>query len=253
MDEFVLQKKAEGLSTSELYIEFNKKFPGSKTKVAVQTRISKDLKCTNHINPPKDLIKPRANQYTPEMRAYLYELAEGRTLKQITEEFRKRYPEKSERSVHSYIVDSTDIRSDPEALKEQAKTYGRKRWFPKGLVPHNKTPIGTISIRTNKYGNKYKYIKVREETPPQRNYVFLHRYVWEQHNGPIPEGALIMFKDGNSLNCDINNLILVNNARELRYAQPYLGLTDEMAEAGVKLAQLKNLIVEKEKENESNS
>ena len=35
---------------------------------------------------------------------------------------------------------------------------------------------------------------------------YLHRYVWEKHNGPIPKGCHIHHIDGNPLNNDISNL-----------------------------------------------
>lgn len=36
--------------------------------------------------------------------------------------------------------------------------------------------------------------------------IFLHRYVWEKNNGPIPPGYHIHHKDGNKLNSEISNL-----------------------------------------------
>ena len=38
---------------------------------------------------------------------------------------------------------------------------------------------------------------------------WLHRYVWEKHNGPIPKGFIIHHKDHNKLNNDISNLELM--------------------------------------------
>lgn len=40
----------------------------------------------------------------------------------------------------------------------------------------------------------------------------LGRYVWEQANGPIPSGYKIIYKDGNVNNCELDNLLCVNNA-----------------------------------------
>ena len=34
----------------------------------------------------------------------------------------------------------------------------------------------------------------------------LHRRIWVEHNGPIPEGHQVMFKDGNKRNFAIDNL-----------------------------------------------
>ena len=43
-----------------------------------------------------------------------------------------------------------------------------------------------------------------------------HRVVWEQAHGPIPEGYLVKFKDGNRMNCSIDNLYLVSRADHAR-------------------------------------
>ena len=37
----------------------------------------------------------------------------------------------------------------------------------------------------------------------------LHRAVWEEHNGPIPDGYCVVFRDGNKQNCNIENLTLM--------------------------------------------
>ena len=41
---------------------------------------------------------------------------------------------------------------------------------------------------------------------------FLHRDVWEFHNGPIPEGYVIHHVDENHLNNDISNLVCIPKA-----------------------------------------
>lgn len=40
----------------------------------------------------------------------------------------------------------------------------------------------------------------------------LQRHIWEQTNGPIPPGHNIIFKDRNTLNCNLDNLELVSNS-----------------------------------------
>ena len=54
--------------------------------------------------------------------------------------------------------------------------------------------------------NGYVYIKVSME----QKMVLKHRYVWEQANGPIPDGHNIAFRDGDRQNCDISNLYLIS-------------------------------------------
>lgn len=45
---------------------------------------------------------------------------------------------------------------------------------------------------------------------------FLHRLVWEKHNGEIPEGYQIHHIDGNKLNNDISNLQLISPDKHTR-------------------------------------
>lgn len=54
---------------------------------------------------------------------------------------------------------------------------------------------------------------------------FLHRVVWEEHNGPIPDGKMIIFRDGDRSNCDISNLMLVTKGENA--ALNRLGLRSE--------------------------
>jgi hypothetical protein len=39
-----------------------------------------------------------------------------------------------------------------------------------------------------------------------------HRYIWEQAYGKIPPGKALLYKDGNRLNCTLENLVLVDKA-----------------------------------------
>lgn len=44
-----------------------------------------------------------------------------------------------------------------------------------------------------------------------------HReWLWEQAHGPIPKGYNVQFKDGNSLNCTMDNLYLISKAKQIR-------------------------------------
>ena len=70
--------------------------------------------------------------------------------------------------------------------------------FKHGNVPANKRPIGAERI------NYLGYIEIKTEEPS--TWELKQRLVWERHNGPIPDNINIVFKDGDPLNCDIENL-----------------------------------------------
>jgi hypothetical protein len=82
--------------------------------------------------------------------------------------------------------------------------------FKKGSKPMNTQPIGTIHQRSDKSGKMYLYIKLADS-----NWQLLNRYTWEQYHGPIPKGLIVAYKDGNYLNNDINNLMLLTKKENM--------------------------------------
>lgn len=88
----------------------------------------------------------------------------------------------------------------PEAIERTKATR-----FKKGDRPLNELPVGTIKVNAD----GYKIIKVQDTGTQWERWAFLHRKVWQDHNGPIPDDMVIIFKDSNKLNCDISNLIMV--------------------------------------------
>ncbi len=96
----------------------------------------------------------------------------------------------------------------------------RGTWFKKGGVAHNKVPVGTEVFRDG-----YMLVKVKDgpDLDQWDRWVAKHRLVWEQAHGPIPEGMMVIFLDGNTRNCELSNLALVSkeengilNAKKLR-------------------------------------
>jgi hypothetical protein len=116
-----------------------------------------------------------------------------------------------------------------------------KGWFRKGNVPYNQAPVGTEVMTTD------GYLKVKIAEPN----VWRHKHVmvWEEHNGRVPEGCCIIFKDGDHRNCGIGNLMCVTrvehsalNRRGLRSADP------ELTETGLLVARLSVSISRKSRE-----
>ena len=90
--------------------------------------------------------------------------------------------------------------------------------FKKGNKPHNQKPIGTISVRTDKNGIPYRWIKIDEN-----KWEMYHRHIWKQSYGEVPNGMVITFKDGNQEHCEIDNLALIT--REENVAIMHFGMT----------------------------
>jgi hypothetical protein len=89
-------------------------------------------------------------------------------------------------------------------------SVGQATQYKKGHVPHNTKHDGAIRIQMDKCGISYKHIRVS-----LGKWVPLHRYVWTQVYGD-PGTNVIRFKDGNTMNCDIDNLKMVNRADNMR-------------------------------------
>ncbi|MEP0004552.1 MAG: HNH endonuclease signature motif containing protein [Balneola sp.] len=88
-----------------------------------------------------------------------------------------------------------------EFMSAEAIEKCKETQFKKGQKPHNTKFDGAISLRKDSKGMKYLWIRISKA-----NWQEYHRYLWEKHNGEIPEGKIIVFKDGNQMNCSIDNL-----------------------------------------------
>ena len=71
--------------------------------------------------------------------------------------------------------------------------------YKKGNLPHNTKFDGAIRVQSD-----YKYIRIAKA-----KWMPLHRYIWTQVYGD-PGSNLIRFKDGNTMNCGIENLTMVS-------------------------------------------
>lgn len=80
--------------------------------------------------------------------------------------------------------------------------------FRKGHVPANHKPLGYERI--NRDG--YTEVKVAEPNV----FRLKHRMIWEEANGPIPEGCNIQFRDGNKRNITLGNLYIISRSEQLR-------------------------------------
>ena len=91
----------------------------------------------------------------------------------------------------------------PEAYEKMSVTM-----FKKGQVPVNHREVG--SERVNRDG--YIEIKVAEPNKWRQK----QRMVWESHNGKIPAGMNIQFKNHNTQDCRIENLYMISKAEQMR-------------------------------------
>lgn len=83
--------------------------------------------------------------------------------------------------------------------------------FKKGQAPHTTVPVGTEVLRGG-----YVWIKVRDDlTPSRKNWLSKHQHLWEQANGPVPDGHIVRFKDNDRTNLALENLECVSRAEHV--------------------------------------
>jgi HNH endonuclease len=95
-------------------------------------------------------------------------------------------------------------------MSEAGKQAMQATIFKKGNLPHTNTFDGNITIRLDNKGRLYKHIRLSKAVWQK-----YHQYIWEQENGKIPNGMLVVFKDKNSMNCSIENLELITRKENM--------------------------------------
>ena len=155
----------------------------------------------------------------------------------------KLYPEEVKRFIaEHYVGTSWQVMTDllnqtfgTNYTKNQIRAYyknnrldsGLKGHFKKGGVPWNKgtkglqqggeetqfkpgnrsanwVPVGSERVNSDGYAD----VKI-QDGKLQKNWKCKHRIIWEEANGPVPKGHVIIFADSNRLNVSLDNLILI--------------------------------------------
>ena len=179
------------------------------------------------------------------------EYVPGHSYKEIKEEFLKRFG-------------GEVAKSFPKAyIKNHNLNTGRTGHFPKGNVPANKgkkmspeqyekckgtmfkkghKPQTTVPVgsESKKKTDPYVWIKVADDDVPSRfNWRPKHHLVYEEHYGPIPEGHVITFLDGDTTNFAPENLRAISMATNARLNQNSLRFDDpELTNAGINVAEI---------------
>ena len=96
-------------------------------------------------------------------------------------------------------------------MSVEIKDKYKHTFFQKGNLPHNTLHDGATTIRYNKNGVPYEFVRVSLS-----NWVTKKNVIWEQHNGAIPKGYVVRCKDGNSMNSAIENLELISRIENMR-------------------------------------
>lgn len=118
--------------------------------------------------------------------------------------------------------------------------------FKKGRTPHNTNYLGHERVSTDGYVE----ISVAERNPHtgyERRYVLKHKWLWEQVNGPVPDGMALKCIDTNRLNTDPSNWEPVDrgvlarlNGGRFRKTVPYDAASPELRPIVMASAKLKH-------------
>ncbi|WP_020603225.1 HNH endonuclease signature motif containing protein [Spirosoma spitsbergense] len=115
------------------------------------------------------------------------------------------------------------LKKTKESLRAIMKRKGNGGTFRKGNMPYN-TIYGdeqVIRIRKNKNGPSYKWIRTGFKQWKQ-----YHVWVWEATNGPVPDDQMVTFRNGDQMDCSIENLMLTTRAEHAIRHSASLNLTD---------------------------
>ena len=186
------------------------------------------------------------HQYTAEERQFMTEYVPGHSYREIQKAFTEKFGwEISLGQVNSYIGNHhlntgrtgrfQKGQEPPNKGKKGICAAGcEKTWFKKGHIPANYRPVG--SERVNKDG----YIEVKVADP--NKWRLKHRVVWEAVNGKISKGYIIIFRDNDKTNTDINNLMPIKQGTHA--VLNHTGLCEysvEFKETAVRIAELKTV------------
>lgn len=154
--------------------------------------------------------------FTSKQREFIKANIKGRAVKELTQLVNNHFEIKlGENQIRAYIKNH-GLKSGLDCRFKKGHTThnkGKKKYwiggeetqFKKGNKPHNYLPVGTERVN----GDDYVDIKIADPNKWKAKHIL----IWEEHNGPLPEGHCIIFGDRNNRNFNPNNLICVSRGQ----------------------------------------
>lgn len=224
---------------------FNERFPGfgMSKEQARWYRKNHGLK--------SGIVRPRGQitVMTPEQQAYFAEVNEGRTREEVYALMIERFgTSPTPKQIRAYRrnhnmpcgVNTRYKPGQPGATKGLSmKKYHtdavKARYFKKGQKPWNTVPVGTEVVAS------VGYVKVKVAEP--NVWRWKHRMIWEEANGPVPEGMCLLFLNGDRTDVRLENLACVQMGTNTYLSNQGLLVGDpEITKAAVAIKELQRKI-----------
>lgn len=247
-----LHKNVPGRTTKQVTILINQQGFDKKYGMIFSETMIKGAKNRYGIKSGTSVGYPKgySQRYPFGMEDYIKSIAKGRRTneiaKMVSEHFGIEFSQKECRvyNTNHNITSGVDCRfkkgNEPankgkRMTKEQYEKC-KATMFKKGNIPVNHIYIGEYTHTTDGYLIR----KVKENGPQCERFEYVHRAIWEKNNGPIPKGKMVSFLDGNKDNCNIENLILIDNTENLEMNRSKLRFADpECTKTGLLIAKVK--------------
>ncbi len=159
----------------------------------------------------------------------LYPEFSARTIaKQLTRTVRSVYQQAKKMKLHPLTVRGgfeKGMRANPATeFKKGHRTWNKgmkglpsvgrmkETQFKKGQLPHNTLYDGAITIHTDWNGHhdykRYKWIRLAKG-----KWKMVHVFIWEHFCGALPPGHIVVFANGDSMNCRLDNLRCISRVQ----------------------------------------
>jgi len=197
-----LASQSRDLTYPKLTALFNNHFHTELSESAIMT------KCNN-----LGLKRPRYKPFTNEQIEWVKAQRRDLTYSELADLFNERFGT----NIHRWSM------SDLCTKRLGLSRVTNKGQYKDGERKALKYKIGDEVVRSG-----YVWVKVADEhfeRSDDYNRLYSTNWrrksdlVWEEANGPIPDGSFLIFLDGNTENCDLDNLYLVSRKVHARMCQ----------------------------------
>lgn len=136
---------------------------------------------------------------------------DGKPFTPKEDEFLKQYyPILTENELEDEFVLHFGYRREKQEIRLRCWYLGVSKKQEVGIRSRKEAVRSELGTEYENQG--YLFVKVTHDGRADKKWKLKHRVVWESVHGKIPEGHIILFLDGDTKNCDIENLACVPNS-----------------------------------------